>query len=178
MGLTLWLARHGATAWTEQGRFCGWSDLPLNAKGRAQARRLGSRLAGLAFDGIWTSDLSRAAESSRLAGVRARPDPRLRELDFGELEGKTWSDLDSGLQDDLGRFEGFTAPGGESLHQLEERLGGFLGELPGGDHLIFTHGGVIRLLSRRQGRVVAPVPGQLVIFEWKGTMPAKKVSQP
>lgn len=178
MALSLWLARHGATAWTEKGRLCGWSDVPLSPGGRSQAVDLGLRIAGLEFDGIWTSDLSRASEFSKLAGVEATPDPRLRELDFGELEGMTWPDLGIDVQDELTRFEGFAAPGGESLAELEERVGTFLGELPGGDHLIFTHGGVIRLLGRRRGRALSTDPGQLIILDWEGKMAADAVSMP
>ena len=170
MTLSLWLARHGATEWTDEGRLCGWSDPPLNEEGRAQAGLLRRRLAGLAFDGTWTSDLIRAVEYAELAGVGAQPDRRLRELDFGELEGKAWPDLATGVQQSLVRVDGFSAPGGESVADLEERVGAFIGELSAGSHLIFTHGGVIRILGRRRGLTLAPAPGQLTILDWEGTM--------
>ena len=178
MTLSLWLARHGSTEWTEQGRLCGWSDPPLNLGARAQAGLLRRRLAGLEFDGTWTSDLIRAAGFAELAGVTARPDRRLRELDFGELEGKTWSDLDTGVQESLAAVDGFAAPGGESVADLESRVDAFIGELDRGNHLIFTHGGVIRLLGRRRGLTLAPAPGQMTVLDWEGTMAAETRREP
>ena len=165
--MRLWLVRHGATEWSAAGRLCGSTDIPLSPEGRAQADPIRRRLAGRLFRGVWTSDLVRAEEFARLAAGRATPDRRLRELDFGELEGKRWEDVDPTSSQALVRFEGFVAPGGESVAQLEERVGGFLGELEPGDHLVVTHGGVIRLLARRRGVSFAPDPGEMTVLEWE-----------
>ena len=91
---------------------------------------------------------------------------RLREIDFGDLEGKTWDECDQDTQRALVRFEGFSAPGGESVDTLQERVLGFLAGLAPGNHLIFTHGGVIRLLQARSGSGPPPRPGELVVLEW------------
>jgi len=168
VAVRLWLVRHGATDWSPAGRLCGSTDVPLSPEGRAQAGPIRRRLAGNSFDGVWTSDLARAKEFARLAVGQATPDRRLRELDFGELEGKRWEDVDPMSRQALVRFEGFVAPGGESVAQLEERVGGFLAELEPGDHLVVTHGGVIRLLARRRGVAFAPVPGEMTVLEWEG----------
>jgi probable phosphoglycerate mutase len=165
----LWLVRHGATDWSDEGRLCGWTDVPLSEKGRGQAKILRRRLEGQGFDGVWTSDLSRASESARLAVGRPHPDRGLRELDFGELEGRRWRDCDEPTREALVRFEGFVAPGGESVRDLEERVGGFLSELTTGDHLVFTHGGVVRLLTRQQGDASILAPGELAVLEWGRT---------
>lgn len=175
--MSLWLVRHGATEWTEQGRLCGWTDVQLSPGGRAQADLLRHRLADHRFDGTWTSDLGRAAEFARLVWGHAGPDPRLRELDFGELEGRAWSDLSPQSRRALVRFDGFSAPGGESVAQLEERVSEFLGDLDRGKHLIFTHGGVIRLLSRRRGLTSRAEPGQLTVLELEGTMAVESRSK-
>lgn len=163
--MRLWLVRHGATEWSETGRLCGWTDVPLSAAGRGQAELLQSRLHGLAFDSVWTSDLIRASESARLAFGDAMPDMRLRELDFGDLEGKSWQECDQFTRDALVRFDGFAAPGGESTAELQERIGEFLAELGDGNHLIFTHGGVIRLLARMRHLDSSPLPGELVVLD-------------
>lgn len=156
MRTRLWLVRHGATAWGEAGRLTGRTDLPLSPAGREQARALGTRLAGRAFDGVWTSDLTRAAETAALAWGEAIPDPRLREVDFGALEGMRWDELSAEDRERLLAFEG--APGGERVADLRRRVVGFLGGLDGGRHLVFTHGGVIRLLLRERGcdRAIPP----------------------
>lgn len=162
----LWLIRHGATAWTEEGRFCGWSDVPLSDLGRHQISPLRPALDDLEFDSTWASDLSRATESAEIAVGGATPDRRLRELDFGELEGRTWDECSPAQQEELIGFDGFVAPGGESVAQLESRVRDFIGDLRHGEHLIFTHGGVIRLLGRLAGRNIVAKPGQMTVVDW------------
>ena len=164
--MTLWLVRHGDTEWSEQGRLCGWADPPLSPAGIEQAARLHTRLRHRRFEAAWSSDLTRASEFARLSFGEARPDVRLREIDFGDLEGKTWDELDEETQAALMRFEGFTAPGGESVETLRERVLGFLGDLGPGSQLIFTHGGVIRLLQALSGSGHPPRPGELVVLDW------------
>ena len=151
MSGTLWLVRHGATDWSDAGRLNGWTDVPLNERGRAQAKSLAEPLHGIRFAGVWSSDLRRASETARLAGRGAASDVRLRELNFGTLEGRTWDRCPSDLQESLVAFDGFRAPGGESVVALATRVSRFLEELPDGDHALFTHGGVIRLLLRAAG---------------------------
>ena len=147
MRLRLCLVRHGSTDWSDAGRLNGHTDAPLNERGRRQARELAAELAAAAFDGIWSSDLRRATETAELAVGGATTDRRLRELDFGDLEGMTWEQLSPSVQQALLAFEGFRAPAGEGTADLRDRVRGFLAELPDGDHLVFTHGGVIRLLT-------------------------------
>jgi len=167
--MRLWLVRHGATDWSEEGRLCGWTDIPLSNLGRNQAGPLRPRLVANTFDGVWTSDLSRSSEFAQLAAGRAQSDRRLREIDFGDLEGRRWLDCDGPTRDALVRYDDFAAPGGESVSQLEERVGEFLSEIGPGEHLVFTHGGVIRLLARHVGLASQPAPGELTILEWVAT---------
>jgi broad specificity phosphatase PhoE len=87
------LARHGETDWNRDGRWQGHTDRPLNDVGRGQARALGSHLAGMEIDLLYSSDLSRArqtAEAAELAtGLEAVVDADLREVDVGEWAGCT-----------------------------------------------------------------------------------------
>jgi len=161
MSVRLWLVRHGATDWSEAGKFCGWADIPLNARGRRQARALGERLAGKRFTSIWSSDLARAEETGRLAVNGAAADRRLRELRFGDLEGRRWEDCPADMRAALLAFDGFRAPGGESVGEFRRRVLAFVDTLADGDHLVFTHGGVIRVLLREGGRDQEVPPGQL-----------------
>lgn len=162
----LWLVRHGATAWTEEGRFCGWSDVPLSDLGRQQVARLRPALEELEFDSTSTSDLRRAFESAEIAVGGATPDSRLRELDFGDLEGRTWGECSPAQQEALSGFQGFVAPGGESVAELESRVRDFISGLRHGEHLIFTHGGVIRLLGSLAERNIVAEPGQMTVVDW------------
>lgn len=162
MSIRLWLVRHGSTDWSDAGRLSGWTDVRLNDRGRLQSRSLAGRLDGTEFAGIWSSDLARSMETARLAAGGAVPDPRLRELDFGDLEGRRWEEIPPEAQDALAAFDGFEAPGGESVAERRSRVLQFVEALPGGDHLVFTHGGVIRLLLRQAGDDRRVLPGELV----------------
>jgi probable phosphoglycerate mutase len=132
----LWLVRHGETAWSAAGRFNGWRDLSLSDRGRAQARALADRLRGRRFQAIWSSDLRRAVETARLAYGEPSVDRRLRELDFGALEGRTWQELDEPTQRALIDFEGFEASDGESVASMRSRVMSFVGGLEAGDHCL------------------------------------------
>jgi probable phosphoglycerate mutase len=164
----LWLVRHGETPASRGRMLAGWTDVALTERGEEQASALRPLLAGERFDGVWSSDLQRTVTTARLAWGEPRPDPRLREMGFGSLEGQLWETLDPRLQDSLARFEGFSAPGGESFEDLRVRVLSFLDELPGGRHLVFTHGGVVRLLSREVGEDHFVPTGTLLVLDWDG----------
>lgn len=146
--MRLRLVRHGETDWSAERRYTGHTDVPLNAAGVAQAEALCTIAAGR-YDSIWCSDLTRCVETAHLMGVDAQLTPQLREFDFGEIEGKRWDDLDEAVQRGLLDFDGFVAPGGESVVAFGERIDGFLAGLGPGHHLLVTHGGVVRHLLRR-----------------------------
>ena len=171
----LWLLRHGSTASTEGGRFLGWVDEPLSAAGRAEVLAVRQRVTMIAPDHVWSSDLSRAVESARLV-IDGEPwvDRRLREIDFGDIEGLTWDQLTGEHRDALGAFEAFSAPGGETLEDLRARVRSFTDGLGPGTHLLVTHGGVIRLLLRERGDFTAVRPGELrSLGEVRASRPSK-----
>ena len=162
----LWLVRHGETPASLGRTLAGWSDVPLTEGGQQQACALRPLLAGERFVGVWSSDLRRAVDTARLAWGEPRQEPRLREMSFGSLEGEAWETLGPKTQDALARFEGFAAPGGESFQDLRSRVMAFLDELPAGRHLLFTHGGVVRLLSREAGEDRFVPTGTLLVLDW------------
>jgi probable phosphoglycerate mutase len=162
----LWLVRHGETPASKGRTLAGWADVPLTAHGQDQASALRPRLAGERFNSVWSSDLRRALTTARLAWGEARRDERLREMNFGELEGRPWETLDSRWQEAFVRFEGLTAPGGESFDDLRARVLSFVDALGPGRHLLFTHGGVVRLLSREVGEDHFVPTGTLLVVDW------------
>jgi broad specificity phosphatase PhoE len=166
MTVRLWLVRHGSTDSTDAGRFLGWKDEALNSSGLRQAERLRASIDTLAFDSIWSSDLLRSVQTAAVLAAHFEKDERLREIDFGLLEGKTWDECEPELQQGLLEFDDFCAPGGESVTQLRSRVEQFLRELSKGDHLIATHGGVIRTLLRQIEDHRAIAPGDLVVLDW------------
>ncbi len=164
--MIVWLVRHGETDWNTEGRFQGWTDVPLNETGRAQAERLGNVLANTEFDGVWSSDLTRAADTARIAIGEPVIDQRLRELDFGDLEGAIWDELDGEIRSALKEFESFQSPGGESGAAFVERVFDFLDDLDPGRHVVFAHGGVIRLIGRECGADGFPSHAEIVKVDW------------
>jgi len=149
--LELWLVRHGETTRSAAREIAGWSDPPLTARGRGQARALRPKLEVEVFDGVWCSDLQRAKVTAELAWGEAAPDPRLREFNFGEMEEAPFETIDPDLAAQAMRFRDFQAPGGESNAVFRTRLEDFLADLPSGRHLLFVHGGVIRSLVQDLG---------------------------
>jgi hypothetical protein len=87
---SVYLARHGETAWSLSGRHTGLTDLPLTERGEANARELGERLRSLAFGLVLTSPLQRAKRTCQLAGFgsAAVEDRDLVEWNYGSYEGR------------------------------------------------------------------------------------------
>ena len=164
----LWLVRHGETPASRGRTLAGWADVPLTEHGEEQARALRKALLGERFDGVWCSDLQRAVRTARLAfDGEPRRDRRLREMSFGQLEGVPWETLDERWQQAMARFAGFEPPGGETFEALRQRVLSFIDSLPPGRHLVFTHGGVVRLLSREVGEDVFVPTGTLLVVDWE-----------
>lgn len=157
----LWLVRHGETEWTCAGKFCGRSDPPLTDKGRADAAALRDFLAGETFDRFVSSPAARAVETARLAYGEPVTDERLWELDFGDLEGRVWTDCSEETRRGLLDYDAFCAPGGESVAQLRARVLETVAGLGSGKHLVVTHGGVIRLLCGLASHTAYPPPASL-----------------
>jgi probable phosphoglycerate mutase len=169
--LELWLVRHGETTFSAKMTVAGWTEAPLSPTGEEEARALAPLLSGRTFTGVWSSDLGRALTTARLAWGEPKADPRLREMDFGDLEGKRWSDLAPGMGEGIFGFRDFRAPGGESVAEVRERVLTFVTELPAGRHLVFTHGGAIRVLTRDLGLDRFVGTAAVVVLDW----PAQRV---
>lgn len=164
--MELWLVRHGQTDWNRKHLLQGWVDTPLNQRGERQARALAGSLRGRRFAGVWSSDLSRAVETARLAYGEPSQSAALRELDFGDIQGLSWEGISQDVRDQMIAFDGFAAPGGESHSQMRERVMVFLDGLEDGAHLVFSHGGVIRMLRRLCGDDRFPDSCELIRLDW------------
>ena len=92
-----WFLRHGETDWNARNVTQGRTDVPLNARGEAQAEACGAVLAGRGIATIVASTLGRAIRTAEIVGAALglpfTTDPELREADFGIEEGRpmgTW----------------------------------------------------------------------------------------
>jgi broad specificity phosphatase PhoE len=138
------IVRHGESVWNAEGRLQGQADPPLSPKGREEARALAGAVDGALPARVVSSDLIRARETAALLGhPEAATDPRLREIDVGEWEGREVAELP---QDTSWRAGAITPPGGETWTRFQARVAGVLDELldGGGPTLIVAHGGVVR----------------------------------
>ena len=158
----LCLVRHGETAWNAERRIQGQFDVPLSAVGRAQARAAANALAHEEFAAIYSSDLARARltadAAAHLLGLPIRGRAELRERHYGVLQALTYAEFAQHHPDAYARFlareEAFALPGGgESLRQFADRVIRCIDEIvaahPGGQVLVFTHGGVLDIAHRR-----------------------------
>ena len=160
MAHTLYFMRHGETDWNAEARLQGQQDVPLNDVGRAQAAEAGRRLAAVLPepDSLpWqVSPLGRTRETAELArkaiGLppnRYKLDDRLKELTFGNWEGKTWAELRS-IDRNMVKARSsdkwaYVPPRGESYAMLRDRIAGWLKSV-NQDLVIVSHGGVARVL--------------------------------
>lgn len=148
---TIYLARHGETAWSLTGQHTGLTDLPLTERGERNARHLGERLRGLTFTKVFTSPLQRAARTCELAGFQAAAevDRDLVEWDYGDYEGRRTVDI----QIERPGWQIFRdgCPGGESLAQIGARAGRVVARVRAipGDVLVFSSGHFLRVLAAR-----------------------------
>jgi broad specificity phosphatase PhoE len=145
------LARHGETEWSKNGRHTGRTDVPLTDEGRVQAELLGTSLAGIQFECVYTSPLSRASDTARLAGLEGAAEVRdeLLEWDYGEYEGHTTAEIREGRPDWLLWRDG--CPAGESAADVGARVDRLLAALDGVDGAValFAHGHLLRVLAAR-----------------------------
>jgi broad specificity phosphatase PhoE len=149
----LLLIAHAATAWNAERRYQGWSNVPLSEVGRDQVRRLASHLEDETLDAVFASDLSRAvgtaAGLAQPHGLTVRVDRRLREMNFGDWEGKTASEIHDVSDPWLRGDSDACPPRGESLAEVSDRVGAFVAELPDGEVAIVGHRGSLRVLVCR-----------------------------
>lgn len=143
--------RHGATTAAGSPRLIGKTDLPLSELGQRQAAALAERLADREFAAVWSSPLLRcrvtAAAICDRIGHMAVLDPRLAEIDLGEMEGLSFGELPKGpgsFRDRWQKRPGTTRfPGGETLNEVSARTWAVLDELyaqhPDGHVLVVSH---------------------------------------
>jgi broad specificity phosphatase PhoE len=148
---TIYLARHGETAWSLSGQHTGLTDLPLTERGERNARQLGRRLNGLALAKVFTSPLQRAVRTCELAGFGsvAEADRDLLEWNYGDYEGRRTAEILVERPDWQLFRDG--CPGGESPTQVGARADRVVRRLRAilGDVSLFSSGHFLRVLAAR-----------------------------
>ncbi|HEX4053623.1 MAG TPA: histidine phosphatase family protein [Tepidisphaeraceae bacterium] len=160
----LYIVRHGNTDWAEAHRFTGRTDLPLNARGEDNARRLAARLAGLTFSRVFTSPLQRARRTCELAGFgpAAQVDPDLIEWNYGDIDGHFSAEV-YGARPDWDLFRD-GAPNGESPQDVASRADRFIAKVrqTTGDVIAFSSGHISRMVAARWLALPPDAAGKLL----------------
>lgn len=157
--MRLHLVRHGETDINASGRLQGTTNSTLTDRGHAQARELA--LASLAWNpiAVYSSPLQRArgvaSAIADLSGLPVTDEPRIIEMEMGDLEGVTvqemrdgWPELYQGWRRDASSV---TMPGGESLGDVQRRAMAAINEIderygPNDTVIAVTHNFTIRCI--------------------------------
>jgi broad specificity phosphatase PhoE len=162
--MTILLVRHGETD-GNAARVLQRPDVPLNARGMDQAKRVARRLATGGFVHILCSDLLRArmtaAPLAERSGIKIEENSLLQERNFGDLRGTPYASLP---EDPFGPT--FVPPNGEDWPTFHARVAEAFTLIASrrasvnGTLVVITHGLVLRALVERHAQlpegVVAP----------------------
>ncbi|WP_139558678.1 histidine phosphatase family protein [Methylotetracoccus oryzae] len=159
MSLNLYLLRHGETEASFNGGYCGRMDPDLTPIGHEMAKDFAQAYRDHPFEAIYVSPMLRTRMTARplceLAGVDMQLRDGLRELDFGDWEGKSPDQVNREHPLDYVRWladAGWNAPtGGERGIDVARRALAVLDEIQqehtSGDVLVVSHKATIRILT-------------------------------
>jgi probable phosphoglycerate mutase len=161
MTTILYLIRHGETDWNAAGRWQGHADVPLNERGKKQSELLAQHLqqAGVRFDAIYSSDLTRAYQTAWEIGSALRVAvqllPPLREIDLGYWSGLSRADIKTQYPVEYRLLEqGQDIPRGGAetatalYRRVTETVKAMVDSHPGETLALVSHGGSIRSLLK------------------------------
>ena len=188
--MRLFLVRHAETEESSRGRCYGSLDVGLSPLGRSQCAALAELLSAQAIGAVVASPRIRAVETADAIagrhGLDVRLDADLRELDFGDLEGRAYDEIAVSLPELFSEWmtnpTRVRFPGGEGYADLKARaLGAFESireGLDGQTVVVVTHGGVVRaVLADALGIPdelifrIAVDPASLSVVEWLDGVP-------
>ena len=140
--MKIYFTAHATTTDNEAGRSSGWNDAALSKLGKQQARALTDHLKNLRITAVYCSDLKRSYETAKIAFGNTLPiiaDQRLREINYGDYNGKPKAEVDAIKLTHLSQ----PFPNGESYSQAVARVQAFYRELkaqhPDATSLIVGH---------------------------------------
>jgi broad specificity phosphatase PhoE len=155
---TVYLIRHGETEWNIIGRWQGILDVQLNKVGREQAQKLAEEAKNTGIEAIYSSDLSRAAETAQALaaplGLTPILDTRLRELHIGVFQGLKEAEIKQKYPEEFAAFLAnpleYRIPEGESRMDLQARVFALWKELLSSSQhqtiALVSHNGTLKML--------------------------------
>lgn len=129
--MKLYVVRHGETLWNAQMRVQGRSDIDLNECGIKLAEITGEALKDLEINRMYSSPLIRAYHTARIIrgerNIEIIKDDRLKEISFGEYEGRCTNDMPEMFNAFFNKPEEYVPPkGGETFTQVIARASDFI----------------------------------------------------
>jgi len=126
---SIYLVRHGQTAWNKEEIFRGRTDVPLDETGLKQAELAGEYFKEISLQGIYSSPLSRAWQTAeriaKFQNLKVQPLEGLIDMSFGSWEGRPLQEVREMDQDRYRQWRDephlFKLPDGESLDEIRIR---------------------------------------------------------
>lgn len=164
----LWFVRHGETIFNKKGLVQGWCDSPLTTAGQLMSASLGNgfKNMGVSFDAIYSSDLTRCAETSKIikksmkSKLKIRFDRRLREINTGDGEGELIVNHLKNYPYSLHFKKHPGTPNGETWDDVYARLIPVLNEICE-DNQEGSDSGIKRVLVVAHSMIIASIVGYL-----------------
>ena len=148
---SIYVVRHGETAWSLSGQHTGKTDILLTAHGEDQAAGLKARLAEIKSVQVISSPLQRARRTCEIAGwsENMQIDGDLSEWDYGDYDGRTTPEIKQERPDWSLFRDG--CPNGETLEQVSLRADRLISRVRAlnSDVLLFGHGHMFRVIAAR-----------------------------
>ncbi len=146
--MEIFFVRHTSVA-VPAGYAYGQTDVPLSDSFEEEAANVKREIENLDFDEVWSSPFTRCLRLSDYCGFPTpKKDDRLKEINFGEWEMKSWTELSSDPRLELW-FKDWIhiqTPKGESFLDQYNRVSDFLDDIRKSDKArvcVFAHGGVL-----------------------------------
>jgi probable phosphoglycerate mutase len=155
---SIYLVRHGQTAWNKEEIFRGRTDVPLDETGLKQAELVGQYFKGMKVHGIFSSPLSRAWQTAEkvaeLHSLKVQPLQGILDMSFGNWEGRPHQEI---RESDSKTYRQWVEtphlvrlPGGEGLDDVRVRAMAAIEEVirnhPGKTLILVTHRVVNKVL--------------------------------
>jgi probable phosphoglycerate mutase len=182
--LTLYFLRHGETASSQTGTYCGVLDIDLTPEGYLMAEDFAAAYRDLPWNAIYTSTLKRTQVTAKPLAEKLNLDitvrEGLREIYYGEWEGKTPHEVNTNYHDEYVSWladPGWNSPtGGEKGIDIARRSSEVIEEIQrtyqSGNVLVVSHKATIRImlcyflgidLGRFRDRISIPVASVSIV---------------
>jgi probable phosphoglycerate mutase len=159
MSLNLYLLRHGETTYSRSGGFCGNLDPELTTEGAQMAEEFAEAYRSVPWAAVFASPMRRTVATARplceALGIEPRLRDGLKEIAYGDWEGRTTDEVKKSLPDDYHNWmtePAWNAPtgDGETALQVANRASVVVTEIletvAEGNVLIVSHKATLRIL--------------------------------